>query len=263
MLPASYGIADSSSWHRQAIGTLYRDALGRLVVLTGGRFQLFCENQQVLDDLSPFVPRANLQPHIFERPAETQKRGRPGIPYALVIGSVWASRKDKGTDLVLEMLRTDAARHTPFDWIVQVAPLHRKQPEGCNGKNMHFVVSVPDHDEYWSLLTGASLVLLPYDPIAYGDGRGSGVFEEATGIGTPVLCSAAPFFVDRLAPLGADSPIFRPYSAAALFARTVEVMATIDQHRKHFRELGPRDGTGADGFLDRLLAPQNTGGERS
>ena len=261
VLPIGHGIADDGSWQRAAVSSLYRDALQRLFALTEGRFQLFCENRQVLDDLSPLVPNAHLHPHIFERPPQTQPRGRPGIPYALVIGSVWASRRDKGTDLVLEMLRTDAARRTPFDWIVQVAPLHRRRPDGCDGDNMHFILNVPDHAEYWNYLAGASLVLLPYDPVAYGDGRGSGVFEEAKALGTPVLCSGAPFFVDGLSQLGAESLIFRPYSAAALFDKAVEVMATIDRHRDRFQECAQRAGQGADGFINRLLSVQNGGQE--
>jgi hypothetical protein len=202
--------------------------------------------------MSPFVPHARLRPHIFERPGETQPRGRPGIPYALVIGSVWATRKDKGTDLVLEMLRTDAARQTPFDWIVQVAPLHRRRPEGCDAPNMHFILNVPDHNEYWNYLAGASLVLLPYDPVAYGDGRGSGIFEEAKAIGTPVLCSAAPFFIDQLSGYDGDPPIFQPYTAAALFRRTVEVMSQIDTYRERLQP-AEQLGNGADRFLDRLV----------
>lgn len=262
VLPIGYGIAADATWQRAAISDLYRDALRRFPVLTGGRFQLFCENRQVFDDLSPLVPHAHLHPHIFERPAQTQPRGRPGIPYALVIGSVWASRKDKGTDLVLEMLQTDAARRTTFDWIVQVAPLHRRRPEGCDSENMHFILNVPDHDEYWSYLSGASLVLLPYDPVVYGDGRGSGVFEEAKATGTPVLCSAAPFFVDQLSNLGEDSLIFHSYTAGALLERTVEIMPRIDTYRERFKRLGQGTGNGADSFLDWLMTARNEGNRR-
>jgi len=263
VLPVGYGIADGAGWQRAAMENLYRAALRRLLAVTDGRFQLICENRQVFDDLSPLVPHAHLHPHIFEQPAVAQPRGRPGIPYALVIGSVWASRRDKGTDLVLDMLRTDSARRTQFDWVVQVAPLHRRRPPGCDGKNMHFILNVPDHDEYWDYLAGASLVLLPYDPVAYGDGRGSGVFGEAIGAGTPALCSAAPFFVDRLSQLDEGSLIFHPYSAAALLEKTVSVMSTIDRYRNRFGEIARQAGNGADRFLERLLNLQGAGIERS
>lgn len=259
VLPIGYGIAPDGTWQRAAIVDLYRNALQRLLALTGGRFQLFCENRQVLDDLSPVVTHATLHPHIFERPSHTQPRGRPGIPYALVIGSVWASRKDKGTDLVLEMLRTDAARQTTFDWIVQVAPLHRRRPEGCDSDNMHFILNVPDHDEYWNYLSGASLVLLPYDPAVYGDGRGSGIFEEAKSMGTPVLCSEAPFFIDQLSRLGADALIFRPYTAASMLDKAIAVMSTIDRYRDRFAPFKQQPESGADGLFDRLMAAQRLG----
>ena len=240
VLPIAYGLATDAAWQRERMTALYRESLHRLMSLTDGAFLLACESQQVLRDLSPFAPNALLQPHIFEIPSAPQSVVQRNADYVLVIGSLYRSRTDKGIGLVLEMLRSTAAHQSPFDWVVQVAPMFRQSPRGCDSKNIRFLLEVPDHESYWNWLTGASLILLPYDPAAYGDGRGSGIFEEALAAGVPMICSTAPFFVEKLTALGYPELIFEPYTASALLRKTIEVMGAIGRYRAAFAETATR-----------------------
>jgi hypothetical protein len=94
-------------------------------------------------------------------------------------------------------------------------------------ENIELLTKLPTVSEYWSHLLSASIIVLPYNPKAYGDGRGSGIFEEALTIGLPMVCSATSFFVDRLGHMGFAELIFRPYTAAALVQKLLEIVPKL------------------------------------
>lgn len=249
VLPVGFRVA--ADWQRAAVAGAYRAALQRLDTLTEHRFTLYCENRQIADELSPLTSRSILWPHVFSSPEATaiQSQGRP---YVLALGANYRARQEKGFSLILDLLRTEAARRVPFDWVVQAAPMYRQTPPGCHAKNIRFILELPDHNEYWSLLSNAALIVLPYDPVAYGDGRSSGIFREALHAGVPTVCSTAPFFVEELTGRGVPDLLFEPYTSDALFQKISQTMSDIERFRRIFATFAGTAPHAPDAFLRHL-----------
>ena len=60
-------------------------------------------------------------------------------------------------------------------------------------KNVRIVEGVLSSAEYAAWTSQIDVMLLPYDPIAFGGARGSGIFTESVAAGRPVIASRGTF----------------------------------------------------------------------
>jgi glycosyltransferase involved in cell wall biosynthesis len=71
-------------------------------------------------------------------------------------------------------------------------------------------------DAYAAWTSRADIMLLPYDPIAFGPERGSGIFTECMAAGRPIVASEGTYAGTSVANGEAEGEVFAPYTSEAL-----------------------------------------------
>jgi hypothetical protein len=130
-------------------------------------------------------------------------RQPPAAPHLVFAGG---ARIEKGYQLLPELVGRLNARgrftiHSGpvgrgSDPLVQQA--HRSL-QGRVGPSLQLVERALGQDEYLRLVSSADLLLLPYDPTAYGE-RSSGVLSEARALGLPAIVPCGCWMEDAAGP---------------------------------------------------------------
>jgi glycosyltransferase involved in cell wall biosynthesis len=112
-------------------------------------------------------------------------------------GFVWISETvsdllDLGPLRIQSYVNSDAMRHD--------AAVERLA--GMRDSRLEIITERLSSEDYAALVSGSAAVLLAYDPVAYGEGRISGVMPEAWASGVPVLVSDGWWAADVVRRLG-------------------------------------------------------------
>lgn len=136
--------------------------------------------------------------------APSPRKVTPATPANLVFAG--GARPEKGYRLLPALVRCLAGRakftiHSGMigpsdDPVMQRTHAQLRRLEGANLRILEHQLSP---DEYLALLSVADLVLLPYDPAAYGP-RSSGILSEALAMGVPAIVPKGCWMADQVPP---------------------------------------------------------------
>ncbi|MCI0601053.1 MAG: glycosyltransferase [Beijerinckiaceae bacterium] len=85
-------------------------------------------------------------------------------------------------------------------------------------KGVRFLDGILSAEDYTRWTSQMDVMLLPYDPIAFGPARGSGIFTEALAAGRPVVATLGTFAGDTIGSHNAEGEVFAPHTSEALAA---------------------------------------------
>jgi glycosyltransferase involved in cell wall biosynthesis len=115
-------------------------------------------------------------------------------------------------------------------------------------------------EDYDSWLTETDVILLPYDPIAFGPARGSGIFAEAVAGGCPIVATKGTFAADSISRQQAEGEIFAPHTSEALAGAIARLLPrlTACTARAAERAKDYAKSHSPDAFVDALLTLAKT-----
>jgi glycosyltransferase involved in cell wall biosynthesis len=122
-------------------------------------------------------------------------------------------------------------------------------------KNVRLVEGVLTGAEYAAWTSQTDVMLLPYDPVAFGAARGSGIFTESVASGRPVIASRGTFAGASVEKNEAEGEVFEPYTSeklAAAIARLIPRLPDCRVRAAERTEAFAREHS-ADAYVDVLL----------
>jgi glycosyltransferase involved in cell wall biosynthesis len=137
-------------------------------------------------------------PFISLRPALPVRKGHvvASPPVIVFVGHLGAR---KGLAFIPGLIRELERRKVEVRWMIagecfeaNSTAFHEIESLAKSRDNVSLTVTPVSLDGYAQLLTSADIVLLPYDPDAYGE-RGSGIAEEAEWVGLPYVAPKVAF----------------------------------------------------------------------
>ena len=117
----------------------------------------------------------------------------------LRLGFFGYSKSDKGFHLLPKAIELCQRQGLNAEFIIQIQHSGWEQPviEADRAlralKNVRIVEGVLSSAEYAAWTSQIDVMLLPYDPIAFGGARGSGIFTESVAAGRPIIASKGTF----------------------------------------------------------------------
>src|SRR5215831_324746 len=231
VLPVEFELGLNVAWQRSFAKEVYSDAISRLRARSGDRHFLACHDIRLAQRLSDFNHSLDVHPV----PTEVLTKDLCNDPSKeFVIGVLGQARREKGINLAIAAVKL--LQESAYKWVIQTAPIKFGDYSFPCKKNIKRIAHLPSNEEYRNILRSLSLVLLPYDPVSYGNFRSSNVFFEALACGIPVICSETDFFVEELDKLGCHELVFRPYTPEALANKICHVASTYSKFRRVFVE---------------------------
>jgi glycosyltransferase involved in cell wall biosynthesis len=123
-------------------------------------------------------------------------------------------------------------------------------------KGVRFLEGALSSEDYGAWTGRTDVVLLPYDPVAFGATRGSGIFAESVAAGRPVIASQGTFAGISVENNEAEGEVFAPYTSEALAAAIARLLPRLsackeraaDRAKEFARSNNP------DTYVDVLLA---------
>jgi glycosyltransferase involved in cell wall biosynthesis len=130
-------------------------------------------------------------------------------------------------------------------------------------KGVRFLEGVLTGAEYAAWTSRLDVMLLPYDPVAFGNARGSGIFTESLVAGRPVIASKGTFAGTSIEKNEAEGEVFAPHTSEALAAAVARLIPRLAacRARAEERAKGFALHHNADAYIDVLLSyirPQQT-----
>ena len=122
-------------------------------------------------------------------------------------------------------------------------------------KNVRLVEGVLTGAEYAAWTGQTDVMLLPYDPVAFGAARGSGIFTESVASGRPVIASRGTFAGASVEKNEAEGEVFEPYTSeklAAAISRLIPRLPDCRVRAAERTEAFVREHS-ADAYVDVLL----------
>jgi glycosyltransferase involved in cell wall biosynthesis len=122
-------------------------------------------------------------------------------------------------------------------------------------KNVRLVEGVLTGAEYAAWTSQTDVMLLPYDPVAFGAARGSGIFTESVASGRPVITSRGTFAGASVEKNEAEGEVFEPYTSeklAAAISRLIPRLPDCRVRAAERTEAFTREHS-ADAYVDVLL----------
>jgi glycosyltransferase involved in cell wall biosynthesis len=138
------------------------------------------------------------------------------------LGFFGYSKCDKGFHLLPGAIALCQRQGLDAEFIVQIqhSGWERRTLEAERAlralKGVRLVEGVLSRAAYAEWTSQTDAMLLPYDPIAFGAARGSGIFTESVASGRPVIASKGTFAGASIENSEAEGEVFAPYSAEAL-----------------------------------------------
>jgi glycosyltransferase involved in cell wall biosynthesis len=177
------------------------------------------------------------------------------------IGFFGDSKCDKGFHLLPGAIARCQRAELGAEFIVQIQhnQWERRTIEAERALRMLNCVRLLDGilsgEDYDSWLTETDVILLPYDPIAFGPARGSGIFAEAVAGGCPIVATKGTFAGDSISRQQAEGEVFAPHTSEALAGAIVRLLPRLaactaraaERARDYARSHSP------DAFVDALL----------
>ena len=122
-------------------------------------------------------------------------------------------------------------------------------------KSVRLVEGVLTGAEYAAWTSQTDVMLLPYDPVAFGAARGSGIFTESVASGRPVIASRGTFAGASVEKNEAEGEVFAPCTSeelAAAIARLIPRLPDCRVRAAQRTEAFAREHS-ADAYVDVLL----------
>lgn len=162
------------------------------------------------------------RPHVLPSPLGPPERrntlaGNPALPSQMTVSFMGNARREKGWALLPDVVKQCSSLDIRF--FIQAKPdtsvvsdislltALRHLP------NVQICETALTREDYHDLIAN-SVVLLPYDPVAYR-WRHSGIYTEAKCLGAPVIVSAGTWMAEDVKSCG-NGLVFEDYSAGAL-----------------------------------------------
>ena len=127
-------------------------------------------------------------------------------------------------------------------------------------KGVRFVEGVLTSEDYAAWTGRTDVMLLPYDPVAFGAARGSAIFNESVAAGRPVIASRGTFAGTSVENNQAEGEVFAPHTSEALAAAIARLMprlpACTARAAERAQDFARSRSPGA--YIDMLLAHSNT-----
>ena len=130
-------------------------------------------------------------------------------------------------------------------------------------KGVQFLEGVLTGVEYAAWTSRIDVMLLPYDPVAFGSARGSGIFTESLAAGRPIVASKGTFAGTSVEKNEAEGEVFAPYTSEALAAAIARLIPRLPACRARAEERAKAFALhhNADAYVEVLLSyirPQQT-----
>jgi glycosyltransferase involved in cell wall biosynthesis len=177
------------------------------------------------------------------------------------IGFFGDSKCDKGFHLLPEAIALCQENKLAAEFVIQIQHNHWEPrtiaAEGAIRalKNVQLVEGILSCEDYEFLTSQMDVMLLPYDPIAFGPARGSGIFTESVAAGRPVVAAQGTFAGDSVSGQEAEGEVFAPHTSAALAAAIARLLPRLPACKaraaKHAKEYARRHSP--DAFTGALL----------
>jgi glycosyltransferase involved in cell wall biosynthesis len=149
------------------------------------------------------------------------------------IGFFGDSKCDKGFHLLPEAIALCQESKLAAEFVVQIHHNHW-EPRTIAAerairalKDIRLVEGILSCEDYESLTGEMDVMLLPYDPIAFGPARGSGIFTESVAAGRPVVAALGTFAGESVGKNEAEGEVFAPHTSAALAAAIARLLPRL------------------------------------
>jgi glycosyltransferase involved in cell wall biosynthesis len=226
MLPPSY-----LPWG--AVSTLgkkfYRAAFARAAPLIGRSLFFTVENEAMR---TLYSKDFGIQTRILPVPfgASGSQRTREGRAR---LGFFGDSKCDKGFHLLPKAIAVCQRDGLDAEFIVQIQHSRWEQRtiEAERAlrtlKDVRFLEGVLSSEDYAAWTGRTDVMLLPYDPVAFGAARGSAIFTESVAAGRPVIASRGTFAGTCVEDNQAEGEVFAPHTSEALAAAIARLIPRL------------------------------------
>jgi glycosyltransferase involved in cell wall biosynthesis len=238
VLPHESGLdakGQAVSWkallYRHAFNALRRLADGRSRLLTLSELQVrdfgFLSGREVA--LMPY-PSCAVNWRRAHAPAERMQRPRRSVLYC------GEATRRKGFDLLPEIIARVSEARPEADFIIQIHtwqpndPMAAKMSELARTRpNVQTVSGFTQPDDFYMLLDGADVVLLPYQAEVYKQGT-SAIFEEATYLGRPAVVPPQTMMATAIGQHEDSGAVAADASASAIADAVIRVLSDFPRY---------------------------------
>ena len=151
----------------------------------------------------------------------------------LRIGYFGVSKCDKGFHLMPAAIALCQRGGLNAEFVVQIQHNHW-EPRTIEAerslralKGVRLLDGILSREDYNTWLSKTDAILLPYDPIAFGPARGSGIFAEAVAGGRPIVATKGTFAGDSINKQQAEGEVFAPHTSEALAAAIARLLPRL------------------------------------
>jgi glycosyltransferase involved in cell wall biosynthesis len=171
------------------------------------------------------------------------------------------SKCDKGFPLLPKAIELCRRQGLDAKFIVQIqhSGWEQKTVEAERAlralKGVQFVEGILSNDAYAAWTSQIDVMLLPYDPVAFGE-RGSGIFTESVAAGRPIIASKGTFAGISIEKNEAGGEVFAPYTSEALAAAIARLLPRLPDCRARAMKRAEAFARlhNADAYVDVLLS---------
>jgi len=138
------------------------------------------------------------------------------------IGFFGDSKCDKGFHLLPRAIALCQQRNLDAEFVIQIqhSGWEQRTIEAERAlrslKGVRFLEGILSTEDYARWTSQMDVMLLPYDPIAFGPARGSGIFTEALAAGRPVVATQGTFAGNTIGSHDAEGEVFAPHTSEVL-----------------------------------------------
>lgn len=150
----------------------------------------------------------------------------------LRIGFFGYSKTEKGFHLLPRAIEICRAQGLDADFTVQIQHSGWEPATVAAEKALRALPGVTlldgvlSSEDYAAAMSGTDVMLLPYDPAAFGL-RGSGLFTESAAAGRPIIATKGTFAALSIEIGGAEGEVFAPRTSEALAAAITRLAARL------------------------------------
>jgi glycosyltransferase involved in cell wall biosynthesis len=235
----------------------YRDAF-RLAAPLLDRVLFFTVENEAMQALvkRDFGVSAKILPVPFDASPRRENREGP-----VRFGFFGYSKCDKGFHLLPKAIELCQRQGLDAEFIVQIqhSGWEQRISEADIAlrmlKSVRVVEGVLSSADYAAWTSQIDVMLLPYDPIAFGGARGSGIFTESVAAGRPIIASKGTFAGTSVENNQAEGEVFAPYTSeelAAAIARLMPRLPACNIRATERAKVFSREHN-ADAYIDVLL----------
>jgi len=177
------------------------------------------------------------------------------------VGFFGTSKCDKGFHLLPKAIELCQHQRLDAEFVVQIHHngWEQRTIEAEHAlrelKDVQFVEGVLSTTEYALRTSQVDVMLLPYDPVAFGGARGSGIFTESVVAGRPIVASKGTFAGESIEMNEAEGEVFSPHTSEELAAAIARLVSRFPACKVRAAERAEAFAQhhNADAYLGRLM----------